>query len=758
MFETPDDIYKSYQKFLRKKEYQRAYRCLERLLKEFPDDTQLLEDMVVLTVIFGKKLETGKPSLIRLAKIRSYWLDYTLLSKVEAELGNIAKAKEYLKKSKELQKAQPHIRAGRSPGQVFADLEGFIRYKESEAIDKRIAQSLAIRVQPEKKERINKSQHKSPQTARTKTVEVPFVEKSEQKATAPAPATVVPIPTYSVPVKIELLKDEAITSFFQQGISPLKETLLFIDYAFLTIQGGFDELLCLNATSGVEKYWYQIETVKKVLKLFHGRALLCDEVGLGKTIEAGMLIKEYLMRGMVKNVLVLTPAPLVSQWKEEMQAKFGIEFLTTDDGEFTSDPAGFWKKRFIIASLNTAKSAKNMPLVTEQFYDLVVVDEAHHLKNRAVLSWKLVNQLKKKFILLLTATPVQNNLIELFNLITILKPGQFKTEKQFKQDYLQKGSLKATADKDRLRALLRDVMIRNTRSAIDLKLPKRFAATMRVEPSETEREIYARLDGFIRKHGFQKQTIYLLLREAGSSPFALKQTLLAMNGKGGADGIIEAIGDLSDIGKGTALMEILSKNPGEKKIIFTQFIKSIDYIAGLLERHDVPFVMFRGDMSLKEKDAAIAAFRSDIPVLISTESGGEGRNLQFCNTIINFDLPWNPMRIEQRIGRLHRIGQTRDVFIFNLSVKDTIEDYIIDILDNKINMFEMVIGEIEPILGHLGEDQDFEDIILELWQKTGRENLREGFEQLGSDLVKAKQNYLNAKAADSEIFGEDYEM
>ncbi|GFP25761.1 hypothetical protein HKBW3S25_01242, partial [Candidatus Hakubella thermalkaliphila] len=426
-----------------------------------------------------------------------------------------------------------------------------------------------------------------------------------------------------------------------------------------------------------------------------------------------------------KNVLVLTPAPLVSQWKEEMQAKFGIEFLTTDDEEFTSDPAGFWKKRFIIASLNTAKSAKNMPLVTEQFYDLVVVDEAHHLKNRAALSWKLVNQLKKKFILLLTATPVQNNLIELFNLITILKPGQFKTEKQFKQDYLQKGSLKATADKDRLRALLRDVMIRNTRSAIDLKLPKRFATTMRLEPSETEREIYARLDGFIRKHGFQKQTIYLLLREAGSSPFALKQTLLAMNGKDGADGIIEAIGDLSDIGKGTALMEILSKNPGEKKIIFTQFIKSIDYIAGLLERHDVPFVMFRGDMSLKEKDAAIAAFRSDIPVLISTESGGEGRNLQFCNTIINFDLPWNPMRIEQRIGRLHRIGQTRDVFIFNLSVKDTIEDYIIDILDSKINMFEMVIGEIEPILGHLGEDRDFEDIILEMWQKTGRENLRE---------------------------------
>ncbi|GFP20435.1 hypothetical protein HKBW3S03_01938, partial [Candidatus Hakubella thermalkaliphila] len=97
MFETPDDIYRSYQKFLRTKEYQRVYRCLERLLKEFPDDAQLLEDMVGLTIIFWKKLDTGKPSLIRLAKIRSYWLDNMLLSKVEVELGNIEKAKEYLK-------------------------------------------------------------------------------------------------------------------------------------------------------------------------------------------------------------------------------------------------------------------------------------------------------------------------------------------------------------------------------------------------------------------------------------------------------------------------------------------------------------------------------------------------------------------------------------------------------------------------------------------------------------------------------------
>lgn len=185
----------------------------------------------------------------------------------------------------------------------------------------------------------------------------------------------------------------------------------------------------------------------------------------------------------------------------------------------------------------------------------------------------------------------------------------------------------------------------------------------------------------------------------------------------------------------------------------------MDYITDLLLRYKIPHVTFRGDMTLREKDASITKFKNEILVLISTESGGEGRNLQFCNTIINFDLPWNPMRIEQRIGRLHRIGQTRDVFIFNLSVKETIEDYIIDILDNKINMFEMVIGEIEPILGHLGEDRDFEDIIMDIWLKSSnKESLHKGFEQLGNELIDAKNKYLKTKSLDDEIFGEDYEI
>lgn len=590
----------------------------------------------------------------------------------------------------------------------------------------------------------------------------PIVEKPQEKSlpeTIEKPASPA-IPEYPVPVSFSLPGVEAQNEFQSVFLSSLKEIKLLIDYTHLTIQGGFDELLCLNAINNVERYWYQIETVKKVLKYFRGRVLLCDEVGLGKTIEAGMVIKEYLMRNMVRNVLILTPSALVSQWKEEMETKFGIEFMTTDDVEASDDPERFWNEKYLIASLNLAKSKKNMPVVTRGFYDLVVVDEAHHLRNRATQAWKLINQIQKRFILLLSATPLQNNLIELFNLITLLKPGQFKTEKLFKQEYLMKGNLRKPSSRDKMRELLRDVMIRNTRSVIDLKLPRRFATTLRIEPAETERKIYQGLNNYLRKNGLNRLTLNLLLREAGSSPFALKESLLQLPGEDGEkQRIIEWVDSLGEVSKGKALLDLVRKNSKEKKVIFTQYVKSLEYITDLFKRNGIEHVIFKGALTAREKNAAIEQFRNEAPVLVSTESGGEGRNLQFCNTMINFDLPWNPMRIEQRIGRLHRIGQTRDVFVFNLSVKETLEDYVIDLLDNKINMFEMVIGEIEPILGHLEKEEDFEDLVMGVWLESANDGeIKAGFEKLGEDLVKAKDEYLKAKSFDNDILGEDYEI
>lgn len=755
--ETPTDTFNAYRRFMKKGQFKKAYRCLEKMLGLFPGDQELLDDIVKLCLFHLEKPEMARPWLQKLVSIRSSWIDYALLSETEAALENTTRAKGYLKTAKRLHKKQLPVTHPRgNAGKVFAGLEEYIKFMEWNVLAKQDTGTKSTVMTTDTEVQFNKEPvatiHNRMKTPRAKAAH----PDTAAPRSLPEPGAV---PSHTISVKIPPFSEDKFRPFLKGANSTLKECRILTDYMHMTVRSGFDELLCLDAMSGIEKYWYQIETVKKVLKQFHGRVLLCDEVGLGKTIEAGMLIKEYLMRGMIKSVLILAPAPLVSQWKEEMLSKFHIEFLTTDDGEFQSAPRDFWRNRFIIASINTAKSSRNMPLVIERFYDLVVVDEAHHLRNRRTLSWKLVNRIKKKFIFLLSATPVQNNLVELFNLITLLKPGQFRTEKLFKQEYVKRGNPRVPANKEKLRELLSDVMIRNTRSAIDLKLPKRFATTIRVEPTEMEKEIYGVISAYLRKHEFKKPFINLLLKEAGSSPFALKDSLLKIGGESKLGGIIKALDDNRDISKGKALLEILMKNPREKKIIFTQYIKTMDYITDLLARQKVPYVTFSGSMSVKLKDAAIARFRDDIPVLVSTESGGEGRNMQFCNTIINFDLPWNPMKIEQRIGRLHRIGQTRDVFIFNLSVKDTLENYIIDILDSKINMFEMVIGEIEPILGHLGEDRDFEDIIMDIWLKSKDEDsLKQGFDRLGDEMANAKAEYVKSKLLDEEIFGEDYEI
>jgi SNF2 family DNA or RNA helicase len=579
---------------------------------------------------------------------------------------------------------------------------------------------------------------------------------------AAAPPASPALPSYRVPVRIAPPDLQTMGAMLEnQGT--LKQCQLCVEYAHLDVQRGFDDLLCLNEIKGVERHWYQLETAKKVLKYFHGRVLLCDEVGLGKTIEAGILMKEYLLRGMIKNILILTPAPLVSQWQEEMAQKFAIAFTTPEDPLFGTDPDRFWRQPFVIASIHTAKNSKHFARVTGDFYDLVVVDEAHHLKNRNTLNWKLVNEIKKRFIFLLSATPVQNHLIELFNLITLLKPGQFKTERLFRQAYMQRGDTTKPANKDKLRELLRDVMIRNTRSAIDLKLPKRFATTARLEPSAVERELYNGITDFARAHSesLPAPLLQLLLREAGSSPSALGATLLRLRAERSeaVDHLLDLAASVGETAREKALLEILYKSPEEKKVIFTQYLKTLDSVASLLERRGFPFTVFRGDLAAAEKDAAIRRFRQDLPILLSTESGGEGRNLQFCNTLVNLDLPWNPMRIEQRIGRLHRIGQTRDVFIFNLSVRETLEDHILHILENKINMFEMVIGEIEPLLGYLGEEREFDDIVMEIWLRShNHEEARSRFEMFGQDLVKAKSDYLKSKELDREVFGEDYEV
>jgi tetratricopeptide (TPR) repeat protein len=211
--------------------------------------------------------------------------------------------------------------------------------------------------------------------------------------------------------------------------------------------------------------------------------------------------------------------------------------------------------------------------------------------------------------------------------------------------------------------------------------------------------------------------------------------------------------------KGEHFLRVLGGNAGTK-IVFTYYRATQEYLARLLERAGVSATLFHGQMTAAEKDASVERFKGGgAEVFLSTESGGEGRNLQFCNTIVNYDLPWNPMRIEQRIGRVHRIGQTRDVFVFNFSAKGTVEDYLLEVLDEKINMFELVIGEVEMILGNLTDEREFPDIVMELWASAASNaEAAEKFRTLGDELLSAKTKYDDAKRLDDALFGDDYEV
>jgi SNF2 family DNA or RNA helicase len=577
---------------------------------------------------------------------------------------------------------------------------------------------------------------------------------------------------------------------------------LHLEHARLGLLRGFDQLLCLEGLRGVEHFAHQIETVRKVLRHFRGRVLLADEVGLGKTIEACLLLREYLLRGLVKRVLILTPTTLVSQWHEELREKFGLEFCVPPRGGGADKP-GYWAENDrILVSLSFAKIARRAQSIAEAAWDLVIVDEAHHCKNRATRNWQFINALKRRHLFLLTATPVQNNLLELYNLLTLLEPGHLKTEAEFKKQHVRRGNPRDPRNRDRLRSLLGEVMIRNTRSMVQMNLPPRYAQTLMAQPQGVELQLYARLDDYLRRRrvldgpgDFEKneqaeadgswssecfarsenftrigddaaehsplsrRQLSALLMAAGSHPRALAQSLENIAGDDPrVQGILRQADEIGRSAKDEKLLEIIQQSRGNKLLVFTTFRRTLEHVQQLLREANVPFVIYSGGETEVQKDAAVAAFRESVPVMLCSESGGEGRNLQFANTLVNFDLPWNPMRIEQRVGRIHRIGQTREVFIFNLCTADSIESRILALLHEKIRMFELVVGEIGSILGNLEGGEEFESLVLNLWLKSrDAQELRDSFDSLGNSLLAAQEEYLQTKQLDEALFGDDYE-
>lgn len=595
-------------------------------------------------------------------------------------------------------------------------------------------------------------------------VEVPA---SEAVPAAPAPLPLVDI---GIPLAFQLDAAPLIAGLGRAPETEGRDFQLRERLAHLSLVQGFDELMCLPHLVGVEPLWHQIETVRKVLKQFRGRVLLADEVGLGKTIEAAMVLKEYALRGMAACSLVLTPASLVGQWREELETKFNLQFATTYDALLREDPHAFWDQPRIVASIATARRREHMEVLARRQLDIVVVDEAHHLRDRSSAGWKLVDALNKRFLLLLSATPVQNDLIELYNLLTLLKPGIFKTQAEFRAAYMLPGKPRQPANVDNLRQLVRSAMIRNTRAVAALKLPRRTAVTIKAEPAADEAEAYAGVADAARALvagcgtggvGRQRLMLHHLLGAAGSSPAAASGAAARIADKLDGDKTWRALADrfaaIPCGGKEAALLNLLRRNADEKKLVFVQSRETLKHLAARLEAEGIGHARFDGSMSGPDKDAAIAVFREQSSVLLCTQTGGEGRNIQFCNTLINFDVPWNPMAIEQRIGRIDRIGQTREVFVFNLVVRGTVEEKVLGLLEEKISMFELVVGEIGAIIGSVEEDREFPDLVLDAWLEASEAGRTAAFDALGDRLDVARRRHDQAKELDERLFGQDFE-
>ena len=496
----------------------------------------------------------------------------------------------------------------------------------------------------------------------------------------------------------------------------------------------------------------------------NGRAILADEVGLGKTIEAGIVIKEYLLRGAARTVLVLVPASLCEQWRAELWEKFELDFVVS------RGPAGQWGRHpLVISSLETARHERHRRRVRGANYDMVVVDEAHRLRNHLTLGWRFVNDLNPRYLLLCTATPVQNDMRELYNLVTLTRPGTVGTFSQFRRDFLSGHDKRTPRNTPRLRNLLKVVMIRTRRGDTDLVFAPRKVETRWVAQTAAERGLYRQVSEFVaeavhgehggpgRPHYF---TLMVLQKEMGSSWAAARATLVRLTQR--PDGLdqrrlkllaarAEAVSE--DPSKVRTLLRVLGGLGGEKAIIFTQFRSTQDAIVSALEATGVAPAVFHGELGWREKEEALEHFRTVSPVLVSTEAGGEGRNLQFSRIVINYDLPWNPMRVEQRIGRVHRLGQRHPVRVINLVARGTIEAYVLEILERKIRMFELVVGEMEEILGTWQPSGSFEDEVFRRWTESTNPRVRKRrFAELAQHLMVARRLYQQQRDSEDWLF------
>lgn len=575
----------------------------------------------------------------------------------------------------------------------------------------------------------------------------------------------------------------------------------------LKLAYAYNKILSLS-NSRTRILAHQVESTHRIVNSFRQRFLIADEVGLGKTIEAGLVIKEMIYRQGYKRIIIICPASLLFQWQNEMESKFNEKFIIMDRrllkkaSQIAGNGGNPWKVYDrVICSLDFIKGKDFQEDLQNCSWDFVIFDEAHRLRRDNASSTMAYNMAehvssKTKSLLLLSATPFRGKLEELYYLIALIDKNILGPYQSFYNQFCLDG-----ADLSELKRKLDQVVIRRTKNEVG-GFTKRHARTIRFDLYDDERFLYDETTKYVAEEFnralqsenravgfvmtvFQKlldSSSYALLVALRNRSARLKELLLKAEALNNAyvefnNGIFdsETISELDEIDenaeltvkktidelrieistidrlvkfaaeievnkKGEKLVRLikdLKKKGHEKFLIFTQFRTTQDYLMELLSGFSR--VAFNGSMNRDEKEEAILKFKNEVEIIIATEAGGEGRNMQFCDILINYDLPWSPLKIEQRIGRIHRFGQPNDVHIYNFSTRGTVAERVLEVLSEKLKIFEESIGTPDIMLGQIEDEVNLNNLFMEL--ATGRKKKKEVETELSARIENARQSF-----------------
>lgn len=553
----------------------------------------------------------------------------------------------------------------------------------------------------------------------------------------------------------------------------------------ITIETKEDILSRKHWSERLEPYEHQVRN----LITFCRRspvALFADDVGLGKTISAGLVLNELQTRKKVRRALILCPKMLVIQWRDELKEKFGIHAAHGVGNELNS-----WLNQAVAVVITTYESARDrMNLIRTASFDMIILDEAHKLRNlhgtansprlAQAIHGALANR-DFKYVLMLTATPIQNRLWDMYSLIDCLSSAKghanpLGSTDDFVQRYVADGANTArnlrTGTRDEFRRKIQDYMVRTSRQDANLAFPERHVQPVQCQAQPAEKALEQMVGTTIANlNALARMSLAEALM---SSPRALLAQVRRMSENGTLTPTILRLFENGVQAAGTGcklarlhliLEELRNKSPlNWRALVFTRRLETVDLICECLRARGIHCATIRGSGDAANQKS-IQAFKADPPqanVIVSTDAGAVGLNLQVCNVIINYDLPWNPMVLEQRIGRVQRLGSAfQHIEVLNLTVKGSVEDHIVARLLSKLQLITATIGDIEAILeaSSFDDDEKFEEELRTLVTRALMgQDVGQALEQAQESIKKAKEIYDEEKNQVEKTLGNMDEM